>query len=167
MEYQLTQRNEGFQADVDFERLHKTILLIDDDPDFRDLVSAVLDSAVVSVEAFESIADIGSFAKIGTYDIAIIDCQLPVMRGVEIAQYIDTFFDDMPVVLVSADQSLGHYKKQDLPRCIRDFIAKEEGIGALVNTVMDLVHASWLHPKHCWQPQQFKNQATGRGLQWN
>jgi len=123
----------------------KRVLLIDDDPVFCQLFVSCVDSAVVGIEAYESIGDLASFSKIGTYDLVVIDNHLPIMGGLEIAEYIDTFFPDLPVILISADDMTKSLQAQSTaaPQCIRDFVKKEAGVGAILNSVMDLVRLSW------------------------
>ena len=126
------------------EAKHKvSILVFEDDPIFRQLLERLLDKGVVDVASYESIGEFGSFSQIGRFDLVIVDCELPVMRGVEIASYIETFFPHVEVMLISAHENLDDQLKalhQEPPSCLRGFIAKSKGIDFIVKNIMKHVH---------------------------
>ena len=107
------------------------MLIIEDDPDFRRLLLTAANPARFKIDAFESLADMGSFAMIAGYDLAVIDQGLPVMAGLEIAEYIDFFYDTVPVVLMSA-QPLTPGANKPLPPCVRAFVEKSQGALAIL-----------------------------------
>ncbi len=114
------------------------ILLIDDDDVFRELMVAAGRSYPYIVDAYPSLAALGSFARIGGYDLAIIDYHLPDLTGSEIAEYIEIFFKDTPVILISADsQQPLECSKQHL--CIRSFVHKGIGIDRMWRTAHEIL----------------------------
>src|SRR5687768_1685397 len=84
----------------------KGIVVIDDDEAFCALIHMVGRNLGVPVQCYESLYHLGSFACLREYDLAILDFHLDSINGVEIAEYVDTFFRQLPVLLVSGDASL-------------------------------------------------------------
>jgi DNA-binding NarL/FixJ family response regulator len=81
----------------------------------------------------------GHISQLGHYDLAILDYYLPAVNGLEIAQYVDAFFRDMPVILVSG----GHPGEEEgsviWPGCIQRYVNKSEGPKAILEAVHDVV----------------------------
>jgi DNA-binding NtrC family response regulator len=114
------------------------LLIIDDDICFGALMSAIAPKYQLKPRFFPSLVDMGSFARIRDFDIAVIDYFLGHLRGDEIAEYVDTFFDDIPVIIVSAEESLSHRQKV-WPESVRMFLPKNVGpdsIAAAVRRVL-------------------------------
>lgn len=103
------------------------LLIIDDDICFGALMSALAPKYGFEPRFFPSLVDMGSFARIKDFDIAIIDYYLGHLRGDEIAEYVDTFFENMPVIIVSAEASLG-VREKTWPESVRSFVPKTAGI---------------------------------------
>ena len=114
------------------------VLLVDDDPLFRRLVSGALDPDYFTVAAFESLPDVGSISQVGAFDIAVIDYYLPSVNGVEIAEYVDAFFKAMPVILVSGGRPGGDAEKL-WPSCIKRYVEKSAGVGEVINAIIEIV----------------------------
>jgi DNA-binding NtrC family response regulator len=114
------------------------LLIIDDDICFGALMSAVAPKYNLEPRFFPSLVDMGSFARIRDFDIAVIDYFLGHLRGDEIAEYVDTFFDDIPVIIVSAEESLSQREKT-WPESVRIFLPKSigpDGIAATARKVL-------------------------------
>ena len=114
------------------------LLIIDDDICFGALMSAIAPKYSFEPRFFPSLVDMGSFARIKDFDIAVIDYFLGHLRGDEIAEYVDTFFDNIPVIIVSAEESLSHGEKH-WPVSVRMFLPKSvgpDGIAAAARKVL-------------------------------
>lgn len=117
------------------------VLLIDDDDIFRELMVAAGREYPYIIDAYPSLAALGSFARLGGYELAILDFHLPDMNGSEIAEYIEIFFKDTPVVMISADaQPPAHDLKKHL--CIRSFVHKGIGIERMWRIVHEILAAA-------------------------
>ena len=81
----------------------KGILVIDDDPIFRDLIRTVGQALKLPVTTVASLEEMPSFAALKDYDIAIIDFKLERFCGIEIAEYVDVFFKNLPVLIISSE----------------------------------------------------------------
>ena len=136
----------------------KRMLIIDDDPTYGKMVVGAARSRGIEAEHYGSLLELGSFARICEFDIAILDYYLDNFRGDEIAQYVETFFCDMPVVIVSshqfADQSMECW-----PECIRRFIPKHHGLTALIDQVFDVLRRDHLI-KRLSTPTKFKESSS-------
>jgi two-component system nitrate/nitrite response regulator NarL len=84
---------------------HTTVLVVDDDPDFRRFVVETLTSAGFStVEANDADGAIDAIASEAP-DAAILDVTLPGVSGFGLCRELrDRFGDDLPVVFVSGDR---------------------------------------------------------------
>lgn len=114
------------------------LLVVDDDPNFGALISAVAKDRGFIPKFFTSLIDMGSFARIKEFDVAVIDYYLGSMRGDEIAEYVDTFFSEVPVIIVSSED-LRESRNVKWPACVRTFIPKSEGPGRIIDTARQIV----------------------------
>jgi DNA-binding NtrC family response regulator len=118
----------------------KGLLLIDDDEFFRTLFLAIARASDVPAEAFASLADMPSFAALKDYDCVIVDYFLESFRGPEIAEYVDVFFNDLPVLVISGGE-INDQDKRAWPTCIRRFVAKEAGPYAIIEQALKALAA--------------------------
>lgn len=120
------------------------LLIIDDDVCFGAVMSAVASRQGFAVRFFPSLVDMGSFARIKQFDIAIIDYFLGHLRGDEIAEYVDTFFDDVPIVIVSGDTAI-QCVERTWPASVRAFVSKGEGPLAIAQVARQVLSRDrWL-----------------------
>ena len=109
-----------------------TLLIIDDDRSFGAVLVAHAVKKGFKPTYCTSLLDLGSFARIREFDIAIVDYYLGSLRGDEIAEYVDTFFREIPVVIVSAES----FKSEQIakwPQSVRRFVSKSVGPQAIVD----------------------------------
>ena len=112
------------------------VLLVDDDPSFGYLMARVAKSMGIDLTHKVSLIELGSFAMIKNFDIAMIDFYLENLRGDEIAQYVDTFFNDIPIVIVSAHE-FDDKSKSKWPPTVKAFLPKEIGPSQLLKKVVE------------------------------
>lgn len=112
------------------------ILLVDDDPTFGYLMTSVAKGLGIDLTHRESLVDLGSFAMIKEFDIAMIDYYLESLRGDEIAEYVDTFFNDLPLVIVSA-HDFDEKSKSKWPPTVKAFLQKDLGAVQLLKRVVE------------------------------
>jgi CheY-like chemotaxis protein len=114
--------------------LRKGIALIDDDKDFGRLMCHIAQSSNLPIDFYESLDQLGSVGLLGQYDVIILDYYLEKMNGIEIAQYIDTFFPGVPAILTSAEAFIPMDK--DVPHCVHSFISKACGPVSILSAAM-------------------------------
>ena len=81
-----------------------TIMIADDEPDIRDLVSFTLRFAGHTVTAFPNGAELVEAAKLQQPDLIMMDVRMPRMSGYEACKALkaDPLTAPVPVVLLSA-----------------------------------------------------------------
>jgi DNA-binding response OmpR family regulator len=119
-------------------RVGDKLLIVDDDVCFGALISAVAKDRGFIPRFFTSLIDMGSFARIKEFDVAIIDYYLGSLRGDEIAEYVDTFFSEVPVIIVSSED-LRETRSVKWPASVRTFIPKTEGPARIIETARQIV----------------------------
>ena len=102
-------------------------VILDDDPYFGALMAATARSFGFTPSYYASIFDLGPFAKIKDFDFAIIEVYMGCIRGDELAEYIDMFCEDVPVILVSGQDLHEANWESRWPKSVRSFIPKSEG----------------------------------------
>lgn len=81
------------------------VLVVDDDPDIRRVVSVMLTAVGLAVEAVESAEEALARAKHGAFDLLLLDWNLPRMSGVELCQRVrkDPTLATLPVLFLTAN----------------------------------------------------------------
>ena len=113
------------------------ILLLDDDENFGQLMLSLAQSKGIHLVYFPSLSSMGSFARLGEFHLILLDLYLDKMQGTEIAQYVDTFWQNTPAVLISAERQ-ENIHCSDFPRCIKGFICKDIGAIDLLDQAINL-----------------------------
>jgi len=78
------------------------VLVVDDEADFRRLMTLWLNSKDYSVIAVSDGESAIKLIKENTPDIVFLDLKMPVMNGVETLKRIREFNKDLPVIIISA-----------------------------------------------------------------
>jgi CheY-like chemotaxis protein len=116
----------------------RKILIVDDDEVYGRILGSEVRSHGCESTVVNSLLDLGSVGRLGLYDAAIIDFHLDKMKGDEIAEYIDKFLLDVPVVMISADEAM-HDRLNGWPKPVKGFVSKKVGTPLLVDKVMDIL----------------------------
>ncbi len=118
----------------------KRVLLVDDSPFFRNLLSPLLSVAGYDVVSVESASDALNLREAGSkFDVIISDIEMPGMDGFEFAKAVrsDPAWKDVPMVALSS-----HATDKDFERGrevgFSDYVAKFDR-EALVNTLAETV----------------------------
>jgi two-component system phosphate regulon response regulator PhoB len=83
------------------------ILIVDDDPDIRDVVAAMLEAVGLTVVPVGSAEDALDRVRAEAFDLLVFDWNLPKMSGVELCRLIrrDPILCSLPVLFLTANAS--------------------------------------------------------------
>jgi FixJ family two-component response regulator len=115
----------------------KKIVLIDDDRFFGFSLLSFARSQGIDLDYYESLGDLGYVGNLGRYRAAVVDFHLERMTGVEIAEYLEALFGNIPMVLISSDAAAGSGR---LPGCVHKFVNKSDGLQQIVEAVRAVAH---------------------------
>lgn len=114
------------------------MLIIDDDLTFATVLSMFARSHGFAPEQHSSLIDLGSFARVREFDIAVIDYYLGSIRGDEIAEYVEMFFKDVPVIIVSS-RDFTPTEVANWPAAVRKFVPKSAGGDEIVHAAREVL----------------------------
>ncbi|MDP8910395.1 MAG: response regulator [Chloroflexota bacterium] len=115
----------------------KVILVVDDDPDVRSMVSwALADEGYSVVEAGNGCEALNAVQRAAP-DAILLDLQMPVMDGWAFVRECraDQLCDGVPIVVMSAGQRVGEAVKLGA----RDFVAKPFDVDVLLSKVASVL----------------------------
>ncbi len=115
------------------------ILLVDDSPDNRILVSRVLKLAGAQVISAQNGDEGVKAAMADSYDIILMDLQMPVKDGYEATAELRKLAYKKPIIALTA-----HVMKGDREKCLRsgfnDHVGKPIDRNLLISAITNLVH---------------------------
>ena len=115
------------------------ILLIDDDPLFRNKVRRIAKQRNISITVCGSLHEVTTMSHPRLFDIAIVDYFLDdikdYLRGTDIAP----LFETTPVLLISnTDQAAD--RTSSLPTSVRTFLNKGVGINTILDKALEVAN---------------------------
>src|SRR5262245_65860400 len=78
------------------------VLVVDDEPDIRELLELTLAKMGLGVDAVESIAQAKERLRTERYDLCLTDMRLPDGEGLELVRHIAGLGADLPVAVITA-----------------------------------------------------------------
>ena len=117
--------------------IQKAVLLVEDNTDARELLSAILQQHGIDVmEATDGIDALEKMLK-RCPDLILTDLRMPNMNGLELAKYIraSDAYGHIPIILISATLP---FVRKDHPE-ITVFVQKPLLIASLIPTIKDLL----------------------------
>ena len=117
------------------------MLVIDDDPAFGQIMKALASARGIQCDWVPSLESLGRVGRVGDYDLAILDYFLEKFTGGEIAEYVDVFFSDIPVFIVSIRPDI-HAQQRKWPKCVRLFVDKATGARSIMDLALGLFSGS-------------------------
>ncbi len=91
--------------------MSKRVLIADDDHFYRKMLISVFDKSNYEIVTVLDGNDAVKFLSVGMFDIAIIDYHLPGKRGDEIMEIMRNKYLEVPVIIVTADDSIETERK--------------------------------------------------------
>ena len=98
----------------------KHVLLVEDDPEVRALLSAILDEAGYGVTDVRSVADARHLIDGDGVDLVVTDVVLPDGRGTDLAEYAARRSRGLPALVLTGDLD----RMQEMELRGRDYLAK-------------------------------------------
>jgi two-component system phosphate regulon response regulator PhoB len=94
-------------SDPFVQRPNARLLLVDDDRDIREVVAAILEAVGLVVEAVTSAEEALERVRADSYDVVVLDWNLPGMTGIELCREIrsDPVLSTLPVLFLTAHAS--------------------------------------------------------------
>ena len=116
------------------------IMVVDDDPDIRELMTLALETegAVVS-QAVDGNDAINVF-KVSAPELVVLDMMLPHRSGFLVLEHIQTSEDPPPVVMVTANEGRRH-KAYAESLGVAAYLNKPVAMARLIDTVLEQLEA--------------------------
>jgi two-component system response regulator PilR (NtrC family) len=116
------------------------VLVVDDEPDIRELLELTLAKMGLSVEAVGSIGEARERLKGARFDLCLTDMRLPDGEGLELVRHIASVAGDLPVAVITA-----HGSAENAVAALKagafDYVSKPVGleqVRALVKSALSL-----------------------------
>lgn len=78
------------------------VLIVDDESDIRRLVEITLGRMGMATEAAADVAQAKALLAEQTFDVCITDMQLPDGTGIDLVQYVQAHWPDLPIAVITA-----------------------------------------------------------------
>lgn len=101
------------------------LLLLDDDPVFRSLMINLGLDQNLDIEAYESLQEVERFPNGLSYQGVILDFHLAETTAPQLIMGLDSFFEEIPTLLVSADSNAQLALEES--SYLKAFVSKSEG----------------------------------------
>jgi CheY-like chemotaxis protein len=112
---------------------HGTIFYVDDNPKSRRLLTSVMRSCGFDVASAGDPIEALSRIRKNSFDLALLDCQMPHLTGSQLAQHIKRTKPDVPVVLISGFSALPPFELI--------FVDAHVGRGATLDELLDTMRS--------------------------
>jgi signal transduction histidine kinase/ActR/RegA family two-component response regulator/HPt (histidine-containing phosphotransfer) domain-containing protein len=117
-----------------------SVLIVDDAEENRELVKLVLEDAGLKVAAAENGKEGVEKVRDGTYDVVLMDIQMPVMDGYTATTILRNEGQDLPIIALTANAMIGA-EEECLAAGCSDYLAKPIDIDELLDALALLLGA--------------------------
>lgn len=118
----------------------KQILVVEDNPDYRELLQNFLESAGYLVAIAEDGVEALVIAKKQDFDLILLDVMLPKINGYGVCEVIRSE-SDVPIIMLTALDSEAH-QVRGFDLCIDDYITKPVSMPILLHKVATVLRRS-------------------------
>ncbi len=118
----------------------KNALIVDDEPDIRELLEITLGRMDINTRCAEDVTSAIDMLSNHTFDFCLTDMKLPDGNGIEIVQHIQDNYPDLPVAMITAHGNM-ESAVEALKAGAFDFVSKPihlELLRHLVDTALNL-----------------------------
>ena len=125
-----------------FEVIHKKILLIEDEPTWKEILQSALKDVHVSIEHADTGRGGLQLAEKGTFDLVIVDLGLPDLDGFELLRKLKALLPHphTPILVLSAWKETAH-KLRGFECGIADYLTKPIELAELKARVQAILRA--------------------------
>ncbi|QEY10983.1 sigma-54 dependent transcriptional regulator [Cellvibrio sp. KY-YJ-3] len=124
----------------------KRALIIDDEPDIRELLEITLGRMQICTDTADSVANAKQMLANHSYDLCLTDMRLPDGKGLEIVELIQQRYPQLPVAVITAHGSVDA-AIESMKAGAFDFISKPVNLATLRKLVNTAIEASQLAPQ--------------------
>lgn len=121
----------------------KRVLIIDDEPDIRELVEITLGRMQLDTDCAENITRAKQLLMQQNYDLCLTDMHLPDGKGLELVEFIQQNFPRLPVAVITAHGSIDT-AIESMKAGAFDFISKPVDLNVLRKLVNTAIQSSQL-----------------------
>lgn len=121
----------------------KRVLVIDDEPDIRELVEITLGRMQLDTDCAENITRAKQLLQQQTYDLCLTDMHLPDGNGLDLVEFIQQHFPRLPVAVITAHGSIDT-AIESMKAGAFDFISKPVDLNVLRKLVNTAIQSSQL-----------------------
>jgi len=117
------------------------VLVVDDEPDIRELLSLTLERMELGCETAESLEQAADLLTTKRFDLCLTDMRLPDGNGIELVRQIQENYPDIPVAVITAYGNVDS-AVEALKAGAFDFVSKPvqlEDLRALVSSALKVV----------------------------
>jgi len=122
----------------------KNALIIDDEPDIRELLELTLNRMGIDTIAAANISEAHALLKKQTYDLCLTDMRLPDGNGIELVEWIQKELPNLPVAVITAYGNMELAVKA-LKAGAFDFVSKPVDLAILRKLVESALKLSTAH----------------------
>jgi two-component system response regulator PilR (NtrC family) len=124
----------------------KRALIIDDEPDIRELLEITLGRMQIHTDTADSVANAKLMLLNNDYDLCLTDMRLPDGKGLEIVELIQQRYPCLPVAVITAHGSVDT-AIESMKAGAFDFISKPVNLATLRKLVNTAIESSQLIPQ--------------------
>lgn len=121
----------------------KRVLIIDDEPDIRELLEITLGRMQLSTDSAHNIASAKQLLLLHSYDLCLTDMHLPDGNGLELVEFIQQHCAGLPVAVITAHGSIDT-AIESMKAGAFDFISKPVDLAVLRKLVNTAIQSSQL-----------------------
>jgi len=122
----------------------KHVLIIDDEPDIRELLELTLNRMDIETMAAADVNEAKALLKQNSYDLCLTDMRLPDGNGIELVEWIQTELPNLPVAVITAYGNM-ELAVQALKAGAFDFVSKPVDLAILRKLVESALKLSHSH----------------------
>lgn len=135
------------------------VLIIDDEPDIRELLEITLMRMGLHTQSVECLGDAKEALAQSTYELCLTDMNLPDGNGIDFVRFVQEQYGDMPIAMITAYGSI-ETAIEALKAGAFDFISKPVDLAQLRSLVNSALRLSDGSSKTSTAPRADENQAT-------
>lgn len=121
----------------------KRALVIDDEPDIRELIAMSLDRIGLDTHTAGNLGDARNLIEAYDFDVCLTDMRLPDGNGVEFVKYLQTIRPDLPVAVITAHGNIDS-AVEAMKNGAFDFVSKPIDINLLRQLVTQAIDTKLL-----------------------